>query len=281
MKCEICGKNILRIYKHQIWCKLKNDFLEYYSLDQSQVQKEYNRLGSVQEFIKQYPKILTNNDQYYKLFKFLEIDYSLSKSASSKITRNKTKDTCRKKYGYEHNFQKDSASRKKWQDKLLKEEGITNVFQRESVKEKSLDTIIRKYGSNSNRAKITQRGTSYSSLNEWLYKTLNSLNIIYTPEFPIKKKGGIYYYDCLINDNKLIEVNGDYWHGNPKIYKPDDIILKGSKTGEVVVKNKWASDNRKIKFAENLGYEVLVLWELDIKLFELEIEEKIKYYAKN
>lgn len=279
--CDICGIESKCIYRHKIWCQNKHDFLNYYNLTKEIIQEEYIRLGSIQGFISEYSNVLTNNSKYYRLFQELDIDYSLSKSASSQSTRKKTRQTCLEKYGYEHNFQKDSSSRIEWESRLLKEEGITNVFQRESVKKKSQNTIIKRYGSNSRRAKITQRGNSCSSLNLWLYRVLNDLKIEYKPEFPLQRHKGIYYYDCLLWSHKLIEVNGDYWHGNPNIYKPNDIILKGSKTGEMMVKDKWAADNRKIKFAENLGFLVLTIWELDIKSNENQVIQRIKEYAKS
>ena len=67
--------------------------------------------------------------------------------------------TCSKKCAYElrkkswlrtcgsdHNFSKNSTSRKKWETKLFEEEGIVNVFQREKVKEKCRQKHIENLG---------------------------------------------------------------------------------------------------------------------------------------
>jgi hypothetical protein len=48
--------------------------------------------------------------------------------------------------GSNHNFSKNSKSRKIWEKRLKEEEGIANVFQRESVKEKSKETWIKNHG---------------------------------------------------------------------------------------------------------------------------------------
>lgn len=280
-RCLICGVYSKCIYRHEIKCKKQKEFLDYYKLDKEKIQTEYNNLGSVLAFKEKYNLILNSRNDYYKLFQDIGIKYSVSQSASHKNVREKSKKKCLERYGYEHNFQKNSSSRIKWEKRLLEEEGITNVFQRDLVKKKSQESIIKKYGSLSNKSKYTVRGRSISNLNQWLYKILNNLHIEYRAEFPLKKTGGgIYYYDCLIGSNKFIEINGDYWHGNPRIYKSNDIILKGSHS-EIIVKNKWISDKKKIKFAKKNGFSVLTIWEFDIKLDEQDIINRIIKYAKD
>lgn len=66
-----------------------------------------------------------------------------------------------------------------------------------------------------------------------------------------------FLYDIYIpNKNTLIEVNGDYWHCNPSVYKePRDKI-------QVI---KVERDERKTKCAIDHGYRLLVIWESDIK----------------
>jgi hypothetical protein len=55
-----------------------------------------------------------------------------SKKCAYELRKLAWKESC----GTEHNFSKDSKSRKIWETKLLENEGISNVFQREEVKEK-------------------------------------------------------------------------------------------------------------------------------------------------
>lgn len=279
--CKICGQQSKNIPTHELKCELRQNFLNHYDLDKEKLKLELDSLGSVLAFIKKYPEVFNSKrNQYYDLFKFLKIDCSIKKSANHKNVKQKRIETSFKRHGYSHNFCKNHPSRIKWENNLLESEGITNVFQRQEVKDKSLETIIAKYGSRQRKG-FLQRGTSVSTLNKWLYKTLNELNIKYQSEFAIKRHRGLYYFDCfLIDTNKLIEINGDYWHANPKIYKPNDLILKGS-SGEIAAKDKWSSDKRKTNHAIKKGFKVLTIWELDIKLNEKQEIQRIIDYAKS
>jgi very-short-patch-repair endonuclease len=83
-----------------------------------------------------------------------------------------------------------------------------------------------------------------------------------------QKEIGLYFCDFVINDNIVIEVNGDYWHGNPKIYKKEDLNL--------TQKNNIKRDKKKKIFLEKLGYSVFYFWEKDIIKNNFLIENKIK-----
>lgn len=56
-----------------------------------------------------------------------------SKECAYELRKISWKESC----GSEHNFSKQSSSRKKWEKRLKDEEGIDNVFQRESIKERA------------------------------------------------------------------------------------------------------------------------------------------------
>jgi len=62
-------------------------------------------------------------------------------------------------------------------------------------------------------------------------------------------------YDFLINDNIILEVHGDYWHGNPVFYS----TLNGRQ------EYKRIRDIEKEKLAIDNGYKYFVIWENDIK----------------
>ena len=97
-------------------------------------------------------------------------------------------------------------------------------------------------------------------------KMLNDLGINY------EKKKNIGYYNCDFKiKNKIIEVQGDYWHGNPNIYNIFDIIQ---------TKN-MNRDLRKIKFLNNIGYDILCLWEYDIKNNLIESKQQIKDFVND
>lgn len=80
-----------------------------------------------------------------------------------------------------------------------------------------------------------------------------------------------YQYDFLIREDTLLEVQGDYWHGNPKFYG------KNRKKGELNERQlfKKKRDVEKKSFAEKLGYKVIYIWEDDVKNNNFEVLKKL------
>jgi len=64
--------------------------------------------------------------------------------------------------------------------------------------------------------------------------------------------------------NTIYEFLGDYWHGNPNIFNPNDIHPRIKKTYGQVYENTM---NRFNKF-KALGYNIKYIWESDWKRFE-------------
>lgn len=60
----------------------------------------------------------------------------------------------------------------------------------------------------------------------------------------------------------LLEVNGDFWHANPKKYSAEDIVPFPD--GKVKASVIWVNDNRKRLTAESNGYKLLVIWESEL-----------------
>ena len=113
---------------------------------------------------------------------------------------------------------------------------------------------------------------------------LEQSNIKFIKEFHLYKydvlsnKKGWYSYDILIaNTNKFIEVNGDYFHANPKIYLPNDIL--NTKRGLIKANDIWEQDRLKLEFAKKAGYDVFYVWETDIKENEILTKNKILAYV--
>lgn len=76
-------------------------------------------------------------------------------------------------------------------------------------------------------------------------------------DFEFQKPFGYWVYDFFIpNNNLFIECNGDYWHGNPKKYRYDQL-------NDVQVRNQ-IRDTKKRIYAETSGYKVISFWENDI-----------------
>lgn len=82
--------------------------------------------------------------------------------------------------------------------------------------------------------------------------------------------------DCLKrNSNKIIEYFGDYWHANPARFSKDSIVKK--KTAEEI----WKNDQERINQLINSGYQVLIVWESEVKNNFNQMVEKCVNYLKS
>lgn len=236
---------------------------------------------------------------------------SIKDATKQQRCRNKYKQTCLERFGYEHNFCKNSPSRKIWEKRLFDEEGIVNVFQRDSVKKKIIETLIKNYGENFKEVinskshiiytyikqgfsekeaeakyqDLSQKRISYilngdfiSSLSYQFEKYLQEFNIQYEMEFKITSEFGNRYYDFKI-DNYLIELNGDFWHANPKKYVADDLLPMPK--NKIKASDIWERDALKRKIAQDNGYTFITLWECDLHDAKkiLKIKNIMKLYA--
>jgi G:T-mismatch repair DNA endonuclease (very short patch repair protein) len=98
-----------------------------------------------------------------------------------------------------------------------------------------------------------------SKLETRISTILSKLNISHQIQYWVNKKP----FDIFINNtNILIEVNGDFWHGNPLLYNENDVINHPFK--KVKAKDLWNKDNQKIEGANKKGYVVITIWEKEI-----------------
>ncbi len=85
-------------------------------------------------------------------------------------------------------------------------------------------------------------------------KLLENILIGYEPN----KRIGKYKPDYVNESTKhIIEVYGDYWHCNPKLFEEDFYHPQLKKTA----KEKWQSDLVRQQYFESLGYTVEIIWE--------------------
>jgi very-short-patch-repair endonuclease len=82
---------------------------------------------------------------------------------------------------------------------------------------------------------------------------LTELGLVFEEEV----KRGCFCFDFhVVRQNVYVEVDGDYWHSNPKFY-PNGPITKSQKIN-------WFRDLKKNDFAKREGLFVLRFWEYDI-----------------
>ena len=79
-----------------------------------------------------------------------------------------------------------------------------------------------------------------------------------------KKSVGLWLYDFTdIKNKKIIEYNGDSYHGNPAKYKPNDYPHPFRK--KITAKEIWYQDELKRLVAEENRYEILTIWDSDYR----------------
>lgn len=123
----------------------------------------------------------------------------------------------------------------------------------DTLQNRNLHTIYKRIGFLNLRKKFSR--TNSSHLETIIKKLLNKLNVEYVEQYLIPNT--LYKSDFLIKDsNLIIEVLGDYWHCNPKIY------TNGPK--DEIQKRKIEDDIKKDKVIKNLNLKVLYIWEYDI-----------------
>jgi hypothetical protein len=213
-----------------------------------------------------------------------------SKKCAYTLRKISWKQTC----GTEHNFSKESTSRKKWEERLYNEEGIINVFQRESVKEKSKKKHIEKLGVD-NPSKSTEihkrkiktclknHGVEYGwNLTEKVNNTMlkkykklrlsNGNKISQTKKFyrPIYELLGLWIPLSELNEYQLYVYN--VWSiTNEQIrnfgYLINSRLLKENKNIEEL-KEKWSIDH---KFSIKEGWKNKISPEIIGSIVNLEI----------
>lgn len=167
-----------------------------------------------------------------------------------------SKEICIKKYGEIKGIQVWQARQDDWQTKL----------NAKSPEEKA----------RINRAKLS-KGITVSKAEKMIVEKLSTLGIIPKTQFTILENNKKQFvYDIMYN-NKIIEYNGDFWHLNPAMYSENFVNPRT----KMIAKDKWKYDEYKIQFAQDQGFQVMVVWESEFKENkEKVIEQCIKFLTQ-
>ena len=295
IKC-LCGKKFIensQFHGHRAKCNIyKEKLSEFYESKKDQIMEDYKTISlyNLENKLKQERPDLFISRYLLKttLSSWGCTHKTLKEVANLESTRNNFKKTCVEKYGTTNPLSNGSRSKEK-RDQTVKEKyGVNNVFQRQDIRTKinSEEFYLEKYGKNkfdvlSERAKkawinpnnINKRiGTSIliSSLEIKVEKFLEDLGISFQKQFYLysEDKNTLFFYDFKVN-NVLIEVQGRYWHADPRYYSSDQKINYPGRN-KIDVKSAseiWQKDLNKKIFAEKFGYEVLYIWEDDINKY--------------
>lgn len=199
-------------------------------------------------------------------------DYHTCKDST---IRQKIFNSVTEKYGVEHLFQSEII-KEKIKKSIKNKYDVENISQLQSVKDKKEKSSYQRYGVSNPRKspeviqKILQtkhdKLYSYSPSSKKADKFFSELLEMYdnehvytnvkSKEFGIKVDDKYFYYDFVDTSTKrCIEYNGNYYHGNPKMYEDDFIIRNTS------VKERHEFDRRKNASIKEKGYDILVIWE--------------------
>lgn len=236
----------------------------------------------------------TGRNLLERLLKYYNIPIrNVKESKNQTRCINKTSKTNIERYGGENPLNGKSPARRKAEKTMMEKYGVLNIFSLPDFEKryaepgylKNLGISKGEFSSKTNKrwwASLTKEeqhsfmrktllsGNRSSSLEKKVSNALFDLGLSFETQFPIKnrKKGqGIHdwYFDFHIKSTPiLIEVNGDFWHGNPNKYLATDINCKVDLSFSEI----WEKDKRKKEDAEYLKYKVITLWESDILLQE-------------
>jgi G:T-mismatch repair DNA endonuclease (very short patch repair protein) len=249
-------KEITDSYKAKITKEELHELYNIQEMSANQIAKKYN-----------YPSIGAGAI-IHMLNEFGFNTRSVKESTNIKNCRDLYKATCLEKYGDTNALGKNSSIYDKRNETVFNKYGKSNVFEVESVKNSIKETLIERYGIEN---PIYMPGRKHnngarSKIHIKVESLLEQLDIDYISEDTrnlFKKDGYSPRPDIIIEGLKIvIEVNGDYWHGNPSKYKENDIIAKWG--GDVFVKDIWKSDKIRKEQIESFGWSVITVWECDI-----------------
>lgn len=122
-----------------------------------------------------------------------------------------------------------------------------------------------KYNKNIHKIK-TKKYINSSKVERNFARTLTRFGIKYKKQYELNNK----FYDYYLPEyNLLIEIDGNYWHGNTNYYP---ILNK-------LQRNQKIKDKEKNIIAKVFGYDLLRLWEHEVKN-EKKCIKKINEYKK-
>lgn len=101
-------------------------------------------------------------------------------------------------------------------------------------------------------------------------------------EYCIANKENCFKYDFVCPKLKIIvEYDGDHYHGNPRLYKPDE-TLKGRGMKQTTAQESWKADEIKSQFAlNNRGFDLIRVWEYDWVNENENTRKKLNEYFTN
>lgn len=162
----------------------------------------------------------------------------------------------------ERNIRLADVARAEWADPAIRaslESQIKERCQTEEYKAARRDIMLRAYARGAFDEKMdTAPARAVAAM-------LNDDGVDYEREWV----RGHYSFDFYIPAaNLCVEVNGDYWHGNPEVYPAEKLTAKQ--------RRRQNMDKTKASYIRNRGFGLLTLWEKDITTRPDECRAKLR-----
>jgi very-short-patch-repair endonuclease len=282
IKCTFCHKEFKSIYSHIYKChqrikgKSNDDIREELILTTNTI----NVIQLVDQYSNQRLSLPVLKNLYgisYREITFLlKRNNTMIRSISESYDKQKIIDSCIKNLGVEWSSKSKDVKEKKRQT-FLKHYGVDNIRKSPSFVKKIGEIMLAKYGSRrvniaNNPLRTQEEKEQYfrnlhskpkknSYLEQKFITILEQLGFEYCYQFGIQRR----HYDFLLTEyNLILEINGDYWHANPKFYNRGDVLtLPGNR--KVLVSAIWDYDLKKKQLAESRGFAVIYIWEQEIR----------------
>lgn len=137
----------------------------------------------------------------------------------------------------------------------------------------TLDKFISKYGEEEGTKKyldVNKRKTAnwkcnthVSNLEKHFLDNLSKITYIDNKgrQCRLKIKEKVIFCDYLCAEkNRIIEIHGDFWHMNPNMYESYDL----NRITNSCAQEKWDSDFSRKSALEDLGYDIMIIWESEL-----------------
>lgn len=194
-----------------------------------------------------------------------------TESANLPNVRLKYKQTCKQRFGGHPSSLERIKQLKR--EQCFEKYGVDNNFKSKEIKCKIKEFYQHNYGvDNVSESPLAGKSKySYSKPHKLVIDILEKLNIPHICEKNMIFKKYNYTLekefnprvDILLEQYKLvIEVNGSFWHANPKKYKPEDTFP--TFYGKMSAKEIWLKDQIKKNHIESFGYIVETIWDDEI-----------------
>lgn len=254
MKEELIDNHIktLRPSNKEYWLKL--GFSEEEAILQIEGQKLVSLRGCIARFGEDEGSKIWNDREETRseagkkggagLEYWLNKGYSLEEAKIKRSEKQHTfsKEKCVEKYGEEDGLKIFTERQHKWQTSLLKNGNLKIGY-----------------------SKISQE-LFYKIMENYPIKEMDSLLFAtHNGEFRLNKtEGGVWLYDFTdLKNKKIIEYNGDDYHANPKKYLAENYPHPFRK--DITAKEIWDKDSKKIRFANDNGFDVLTIWDSEYR----------------